>query len=62
MALDLNASLRRPSGKPTILQLLPATDYPWPEAIALALCRTDRGTEVLGVDATGALFVLGSDK
>lgn len=63
MALNLDEfpSLRRPSGKPTILQLIPATEYPYDSAVALALCQTDQGRMVLGVDAAGRLFILGSE-
>lgn len=62
MALDLSTpKLRRPGGKPTILQIIPSTDYRSKEAACLALCRTDNGTEVLGVDQDGKLFILGSE-
>lgn len=58
MALDLSTpQLRRPSGKPTILQIIPCPPK-MRDTLCLALARTDNGTEVLGVDMDGKLFVL----
>lgn len=58
MALDLTSpQIRRPGGKPTILQIIPAPEK-MRGTLCLALARTDNGTEVLGVDYDGKLFVL----
>lgn len=61
MALDLSSpELRRPPGKPTILQIIPAPSK-MRIALCLALARTDNGTEILGVDIDGKLYILGSE-
>jgi hypothetical protein len=59
-------SLVRPKFRtpPTVLQLCPLDEQSarLSDAIALALCQTDEGRKIYGVDDTGALFILGAHK